>query len=55
MPRGRPKKAVKAVGPEPQEAPQEPTEKERLLALYETLQSLKIRSLSDLENLIAKA
>ena len=31
------------------------TEKDRLLALYKTLQDLGIRSLSDLENLIAKA
>lgn len=32
-----------------------PTEKENLLALYDTLKALGIRSISDLENLIAKA
>ena len=31
------------------------TEKERLLILYKQLQDLGIRSISDLENLIAKA
>ena len=31
------------------------SEKERLLALYQTLKDLGIRSLSDLENLIARA
>jgi len=32
-----------------------PSEKERLLALYQELKDLGIRSISDLENLIAKA
>lgn len=32
-----------------------PSEKERLLALYQTLKELNIRSISDLENLIARA
>jgi len=31
------------------------SQKEALLALYETLKSLNIRSISDLENLIARA
>ncbi len=35
--------------------PQEKTEKEKLLALYDTLKSLNVRSISDLENLIARA
>lgn len=36
-------------------ADQTPTEKSKLLALYEELKSRGIRSLSDLENLIARA
>lgn len=32
-----------------------PSEKDRLLALYQTLKDLGIRSISDLENLIARA
>ena len=35
--------------------PTPPSEKDRLLALYQTLKDLGIRSLSDLENLIARA
>lgn len=31
------------------------TEKDRLLALYQTLKDLGVRSISDLENLIARA
>ena len=31
-----------------------PTEKDRLLALYQTLIDLNVRSISDLENLIAR-
>lgn len=31
------------------------SEKERLLALYQTLKDLNIRSISDLENLIARS
>lgn len=34
---------------------QEVSEKQALLALYDTLKSLGIRSISDLENLIARA
>lgn len=34
--------------------PQSPSEKDRLLALYQTLKDLGIRSISDLENLIAR-
>lgn len=33
----------------------EKTEKEKLLELYETLKALNIRSIGDLENLIARA
>ena len=33
----------------------EKSEKEKLLALYQTLKDLNIRSISDLENLIARA
>ena len=33
----------------------EKTEKEKLLELYDTLKSLNINSISDLENLIARA
>ena len=32
-----------------------PSQKERLLALYQTLKDLGIRSIGDLENLIARA
>ena len=31
------------------------TEKEKLLTLYQTLKDLNVRSISDLENLIARA
>jgi len=34
---------------------EEKTEKEKLLELYDTLKALNIRSISDLENLIARA
>lgn len=37
------------------ETPAVVSEKERLLALYETLKALGVRSISDLENLIARA
>lgn len=33
----------------------EKTEKEKLLELYQTLKDLNVRSISDLENLIARA
>ena len=36
-------------------APKTETEKERLLKLYQTLKDLGVRSISDLENLIARA
>jgi hypothetical protein len=67
---GRPKKAKESASPkatkkakkveappapEPEVADQTPTEKSKLLALYEELKSRGIRSLSDLENLIARA
>lgn len=35
--------------------PHVPSEKERLLVLYQQLKDLGIRSISDLENLIARA
>lgn len=52
----KPKKEVKTE----QAAPATPTvsqssEKEKLLALYQTLKDLGIRSIGDLENLIARA
>lgn len=34
---------------------EEVSEKEKLLALYQTLKDLNIRSISDLENLIARS
>ena len=37
------------------ELPRASDEKQRLLVLYKTLQDLGVRSISDLENLIAKA
>lgn len=59
MPRGRPRKVIvneEGVSEfDESESDGELTEKERLLELYETLKSLNIRSISDLENLIAKA
>lgn len=36
-------------------APAPASEKDRLLALYQTLKDLNVRSISDLENLIAGA
>ena len=45
-----PKEKELSVEPEIQKS-----EKERLLDLYETLKSLNVRSISDLENLIAHA
>lgn len=60
MPRGRPRK-IKKVEEVQEETVDEteknckPTEKERLMALYEELKTLKVNSLGDLENLIAKA
>ena len=59
MPKGRPKKEII-----PEESFEKPIEKAplgfeqdkiQLLELYQTLLDLKIRSISDLENLIAKA
>lgn len=37
------------------EVPAVPSEKDRLLSLYKTLQDLGVRSISDLENLIARS
>ena len=58
MPRGRPKKVISESGEETEvieEVEEEtgPNEKENLLALYQTLKDLGIRSISDLENKIA--
>lgn len=61
MPRGRPKKKVEYI--EPEVFADETTipitvvksEKDRLLALYKELQDLKVTSLSNLENRIARA
>ena len=47
--------ATKAKTVEAPVLPPQPSEKDRLLALYQTLKDLGIRSLSDLENLIARA
>jgi hypothetical protein len=49
-----PKKARSVEPEEPTSVPVQP-EKERLLELLQTLKDLNIRSISDLENLIARA
>ena len=57
MGRGRPRKTIEV----PIEIPEDifdvkvKSEKEKLLELYEQLKALKIHSISDLENLIARA
>ena len=53
MPRGRPKKVVETFSPVSEVKVK--SEKEKLLELYEQLKALKIHSISDLENLIARA
>lgn len=50
--RGRPKKAEPE---EPKVEREKVSEKERLLRLYQTLKDLNVHSISDLENLIARA
>ena len=53
----KPKKEVKTEQTGAQATPtvSQSSEKEKLLALYQTLQDLGVRSISDLENLIARA
>ena len=61
MPRGRPKKENSLIEDESISTATTSTiktptgEKAKLLALYQTLKDLNIRSLSDLENQIARA
>ena len=55
MPRGRPKKIQEPEIPETFDEVKEPTEKEKLLVLYQELKDRNIRSISDLEGQIARA